>query len=101
MRLLKRGTFSQLMQESGGIQRRGGDSNPRWTERPIPVFETGSFNRSATSPVEPQRLARAPRPDRLGLGLAPSGSKEGPQQVGRLPGQEAALDLGPMVEPGL
>jgi hypothetical protein len=32
------------------IKRRGGDSNPRWTERPIPVFETGAFNRSATSP---------------------------------------------------
>ena len=31
-------------------KRRGGDSNPRWTEPPIPVFETGAFNRSATSP---------------------------------------------------
>ena len=55
-------------------QRRGGDSNPRWTERPIPVFETGAFNRSATSPVG-QRLtvverasprARAPRRYRRG-----------------------------------
>ena len=32
-------------------ERRGRDSNPRWTEPPIPVFETGAFNRSATSPV--------------------------------------------------
>jgi hypothetical protein len=32
------------------IKRRGGDSNPRRTERPLPVFETGAFNRSATSP---------------------------------------------------
>ena len=32
------------------LERRGGDSNPRWTETPIPVFETGAFNRSATSP---------------------------------------------------
>src|SRR5206468_857692 len=31
-------------------RRRGGDSNPRWTDTPIPVFETGAFNRSATSP---------------------------------------------------
>ena len=31
-------------------KRRGGDSNPRRTERPLPVFETGAFNRSATSP---------------------------------------------------
>src|ERR1035437_4923417 len=28
------------MRESRRKQRRGGDSNPRWTETPIPVFET-------------------------------------------------------------
>ena len=31
-------------------QRRGGDSNPRWTKPPITVFETAAFNHSATSP---------------------------------------------------
>ena len=40
-------------------QRRGRDSNPRWTKPPIPVFETGAFNRSATSPVGPHDLIRS------------------------------------------
>jgi hypothetical protein len=43
--------FSRLMLGKGRLQRRGRDSNPRWTKPPIPVFETGAFNRSATSPV--------------------------------------------------
>src|ERR1019366_2536621 len=30
------------MRESRRKQRRGGDSNPRWTETPIPVFETAT-----------------------------------------------------------
>jgi integrase len=37
-------------QQTSGKERRGRDSNPRWTKPPIPVFETGAFNRSATSP---------------------------------------------------
>jgi hypothetical protein len=32
------------------LQRRGRDSNPRWTERPTTVFETAPFNRSGTPP---------------------------------------------------
>jgi hypothetical protein len=31
-------------------QRRGRDSNPRWTVRPTTVFETAPFNRSGTPP---------------------------------------------------
>jgi hypothetical protein len=34
----------------GSAQRRGRDSNPRWTERPTTVFETAPFNRSGTPP---------------------------------------------------
>src|SRR5436305_3571325 len=44
-------------------QRRGRDSNPRWTEPPIPVFETGAFNRSATSPVCGEPSASPESPD--------------------------------------
>src|SRR5437763_10446423 len=66
-------------------ERRGRDSNPRWTEPPIPVFETGAFNRSATSPASIERLA-------------PPGGEECPQQVGALLGQEALLDPGAVVE---
>jgi hypothetical protein len=32
------------------LQRRGRDSNPRWTVRPTTVFETAPFNRSGTPP---------------------------------------------------
>src|SRR4051794_12177003 len=32
-------------------ERRGRDSNPRGTKRPLPVFKTGAFNRSATPPA--------------------------------------------------
>ena len=52
---------SLLRRGNPGGQRRGRDSNPRWTEPPIPVFETGAFNRSATSPVELDRLVRRAR----------------------------------------
>jgi hypothetical protein len=31
-------------------ERRGRDSNPRWTVRPTTVFETAPFNRSGTPP---------------------------------------------------
>ncbi len=32
------------------MERRGRDSNPRWTVRPTTVFETAPFNRSGTPP---------------------------------------------------
>src|SRR5579862_5201049 len=66
-------------------QRRGRDSNPRWTKPPIPVFETGAFNRSATSPAS-ERLA--------------AGREEAPQEVGAFLGQEPGLDLRAMVQLG-
>jgi hypothetical protein len=44
-----------------GLKRRGRDSNPRWTKPPIPVFETGAFNRSATSPVSGGQVRRPGR----------------------------------------
>ncbi len=34
-----------------GLWRRGWDSNPRGVSRPLPVFKTGAFNRSATLPL--------------------------------------------------
>ena len=33
------------------VWRRGGDSNPRYGINRMPVFETGAFNHSATSPI--------------------------------------------------
>ena len=82
-------------------QRRGRDSNPRWTKPPIPVFETGAFNRSATSPVGRQNTL-VQRLRSVGLGRRGRGSaslgEERPQQVSALLGQQARLDLGPVVE---
>jgi hypothetical protein len=54
-RLRRRGNCPHLSRFPA-IQRRGGDSNPRRTERPLPVFETGAFNRSATSPGARNKL---------------------------------------------
>jgi hypothetical protein len=34
------------------IQRRGWDSNPRGTRRPLTVFETAPFNHSGTPPYD-------------------------------------------------
>ena len=37
-------------------ERRGGDLNPRRTQKPETIFETAAFDRSATSP--PEKIAR-------------------------------------------
>jgi hypothetical protein len=40
---------SLLGQAIPATKRRGGDSNPRWTETPIPVFETGANGANSPS----------------------------------------------------
>src|SRR5450755_211757 len=38
-----RGNCPHMSRFRGFCNGEGGDSNPRWTETPIPVFETGEF----------------------------------------------------------
>src|SRR3977135_4692434 len=56
------------------VQRRGWDSNPRWTKRPTTVFETAPFNHSGTPPGDGSRAPRlvhrsAPVPASRAVGL--------------------------------
>src|SRR5436190_17253143 len=51
------------------VERRGRDLNPRRTQRPVTVFETAAFDRSATPPSR-HRLATAL--DRRGAGFTPA-----------------------------
>ena len=53
----------------GSFKRRGRDSNSRQTQRPVTVFETAAFDRSATPPAAAEFTGAAPRPAR-----SPSGA---------------------------
>src|SRR5262245_63968493 len=47
------------------IQRRGWDSNPRGTQRPLTVFETAPFNHSGTPPGQEKATRRGWVPLRI------------------------------------
>src|SRR5436190_17192763 len=82
------------------FQRRGWDSNPRWTVRPTTVFETAPFNHSGTPP----RLSGS---DRVAIGAkaarrrSASGREELRQQRGALGRQDASGHGRAVVEPWL
>ena len=77
----------QNPQQIKGLKRRGRDSNPRWTKPPIPVFETGAFNRSATSPGGRRKLSAMCAPDpgaqRRGAKNAAQADRRSPRPAGR------------------
>src|SRR5204863_6592699 len=81
------------------FQRRGWDSNPRWTKRPTTVFETAPFNHSGTPPGDGSPGAKAST--RPGRGRLAPVVEEVLQERARVVGQQAARDLRPVVQPWL
>src|SRR3954471_10790271 len=84
---------SLAMHDSGLVQRRGRDSNPRYDVSRTTVFETAPFNHSGTPPCGPDREPGAGRPERL----APA-TEEAAQQRGRLLREQPARHVRPVVE---
>ena len=84
------------------IKRRGGDSNPRRTERPLPVFETGAFNRSATSPgAADNKLEHRRAGPRRASGCQRREAKNARSRSAHSSASRPDCDLGAVVEPRL
>ena len=93
-------SFSQLMQRNHVIQRRGGDSNPRWTDSPyrfsrpahstaLPPLRWGRRNGSRTRLGRPEiRTRREPGP------LSAGGGRRTPAEARRTPRPATRSPLG-------